>query len=209
MILWRPVGMRELALVFDAGMRAFPSRLPEQPIFYPVLVEAYADQIASTWNTAEDPFAGYVVEMEISDDYASRFAPQTVGSSMHRELWVPAEELEDFNGQLTKPLSVRRAFFGRRFRGHVPEKFGLRGADAYKQIQAMIGTMDYSSFDFMMEVSAIMATFFLIFPFWKAAGAERLGVDAVQLERCLDLIRKSWSLSPRPADLLEEASIAA
>lgn len=209
MILWRPVGMRELALIFEAGMEAFPPRLPEQPIFYPVLVEAYADQIASTWNTAEEPYAGYVVVMEIPDAYGSRFASRTVGASMHRELWVPAEDLPEFNRQLTKPLSVRRAFFGRRFRGHVPERFGLRGADAYKQIQVMIGTMDYSSFDFVLEISANMLTFFLNFPFWKAAGAERLGVDAVQLTRCLDLIRSSWSRAPRPASLVEEVTIVA
>lgn len=36
MILHSPVGIEELALVFDSGMRAFPPRLPEQPIFYPV-----------------------------------------------------------------------------------------------------------------------------------------------------------------------------
>ncbi len=209
MILWRPVGMRELALVFEADMKAFPPRLPEQPIFYPVLVEAYADQIASTWNTATDPFAGYVVAMEIPDDYGSRFSSETVGAPMHRELWVPAEDLEDFNRHLTKPLSVRRAFFGSGFRGHVPEKFGLRGADAYEQIRTMIGSMDDYPFDFAMEVSANRLTFFLNFAFWKAAGAGRLGVDAVQLVRCLDLIRSTWSLAPRPGALVEEASIPA
>jgi hypothetical protein len=35
--LWRPVGPEELALIRAADMRAFPPRLPEQPIFYPVL----------------------------------------------------------------------------------------------------------------------------------------------------------------------------
>ncbi len=37
MILYRPVGMDELRLIYGAGMRSFPPRLPEQPIFYPVL----------------------------------------------------------------------------------------------------------------------------------------------------------------------------
>jgi hypothetical protein len=37
--LWRPVGPAELALIREAEMRAFPPRLPEQPIFYPVLTE--------------------------------------------------------------------------------------------------------------------------------------------------------------------------
>ena len=31
--LWRPVGPAELALIEAAEFRAFPSRLPEQPIF--------------------------------------------------------------------------------------------------------------------------------------------------------------------------------
>jgi hypothetical protein len=33
--LWRPVGPAELALIRASGMRAFPPRLPEQPIFHP------------------------------------------------------------------------------------------------------------------------------------------------------------------------------
>jgi ADP-ribosylglycohydrolase len=37
--LYRPTGPRELALIEASGYRAFPPRLPEQPIFYPVLNE--------------------------------------------------------------------------------------------------------------------------------------------------------------------------
>lgn len=58
MLLWRPVGIRELALIFAAKMAAFPPRLPDQPIFYPVLNEGYATQIARDWNTRSAPFAG-------------------------------------------------------------------------------------------------------------------------------------------------------
>lgn len=29
MLLYRPVGLEELVLVFDAGMKAFPPRLPD------------------------------------------------------------------------------------------------------------------------------------------------------------------------------------
>ena len=38
--------MHELRLVYEAGLKAFPPRLPEQPIFYPVLNFGYAEQIA-------------------------------------------------------------------------------------------------------------------------------------------------------------------
>ena len=53
MILWRPVGLAEMGLVFDSGMRRFPPRLPEQPIFYPVLAESYAAEIARGWNVRD------------------------------------------------------------------------------------------------------------------------------------------------------------
>ena len=49
--LFRPVGANELRLIEATGMRAFPPRLPEQPIFYPVTNEAYAAKIARDWNT--------------------------------------------------------------------------------------------------------------------------------------------------------------
>jgi hypothetical protein len=34
--LYRPVGPEELALLRESGFCAFPPRLPEHPIFYPV-----------------------------------------------------------------------------------------------------------------------------------------------------------------------------
>jgi hypothetical protein len=44
--LRRPVGPAELALIRDSGMRTFPPRLPDQPIFYPALNKDYAVKIA-------------------------------------------------------------------------------------------------------------------------------------------------------------------
>ena len=44
--LYRPVGPKELELIRASGFRAFPPRLPGQPIFYPVLTEEYAVNIA-------------------------------------------------------------------------------------------------------------------------------------------------------------------
>ena len=43
--LYRPIGQKELALIAASDYRAFPPRLPEQPIFYPVLHEEYARQM--------------------------------------------------------------------------------------------------------------------------------------------------------------------
>ena len=48
--LWRPVGKIELDLIEASNWTAFPARLPEQPIFYPVLNREYAQKIARDWN---------------------------------------------------------------------------------------------------------------------------------------------------------------
>ena len=45
MVLYRPVGTKELKLIAESGYKRFPPRLPDQPIFYPVLNEKYADEI--------------------------------------------------------------------------------------------------------------------------------------------------------------------
>ncbi|MBK5721430.1 hypothetical protein JGH11_11150 [Dysgonomonas sp. Marseille-P4677] len=56
--LYRPVGLKELQLIIDLDFKAFPPRLEWQPIFYPVLNQEYAEQIAEKWNT-KDEFSGY------------------------------------------------------------------------------------------------------------------------------------------------------
>lgn len=62
--LWRPVSPQELRLIEAAEMRAFPPRLPDQPIFYPVLSEAYALQITRDWNIPASG-AGYVTRFDV------------------------------------------------------------------------------------------------------------------------------------------------
>jgi hypothetical protein len=99
-VLYRPVGAKELALIEASGFRAFPPRLPEQPIFYPVLNEEYATQIARDWNARQnEDRVGYVTRFRVRSAYLARFQVQVVGARVHEELWVPAEELEEFNAK--------------------------------------------------------------------------------------------------------------
>jgi hypothetical protein len=113
--LFRPVGPAELALIESAGFAAFPPRLPEQPIFYPVTNEAYAtqiarEQIARDWNTRFGSTEGYVTRFAVRADYLARFKRQIVGGSIHEELWVPAEELAEFNANLVGKIEVVSRF---------------------------------------------------------------------------------------------------
>jgi hypothetical protein len=106
--LFRPVGQKELDLIRESGFHAFPPRLSHQPIFYPVLNEEYAVQIARDWNTRDEAsgLVGYVTRFQIPARYAQRYPVQTVGGAEHQELWVPAEELEAFNQQIVGPIEV-------------------------------------------------------------------------------------------------------
>ena len=108
MILYRPVGQAEYDLIAASGFTAYPPRLPEQPIFYPVLNERYAREIAEKWNCRypDAQYTGYVTAFEIDDAYIAQFPVQTVGASYHQELWIPAEELENFNRHIVGTIHI-------------------------------------------------------------------------------------------------------
>ena len=104
-ILYRPVGPKELDLIRASGYRAFPPRLPQQPVFYPVLNVEYAQQIARNWNV-KDSGAGYVTRFAVRKEFAGHYAVQTVGSSAHQELWIPAEDLAEMNRNIVGLIEV-------------------------------------------------------------------------------------------------------
>jgi hypothetical protein len=111
-VLFRPVGQKELELIQNSDYRAFPPRLPSQPIFYPVLNEEYAIQIARDWNTkdAASGYAGYVTRFRVHQAFVTRYPVKTVGSSIHQEYWIPAEDLEEFNRNLVGKIEIIAEF---------------------------------------------------------------------------------------------------
>lgn len=109
--LYRPVGSAELALIEEAGFRAFPPRLPEQPIFYPVTNEAYAAQIARDWNARHnDDGRGYVTRFAVRADFLQAYERKVVGGREHEEFWIPAEELPAFNSAIEGLIEVVAQF---------------------------------------------------------------------------------------------------
>lgn len=108
MILWRPVGQAELKLIEKSGWQAFPTRLVEQPVFYPDLNFPHAEQLAFDWdsktNSHED--GGFVTEFEVDDTYLARFQAETGKINNHSELWVPADKLAEFNTHIIGKIDV-------------------------------------------------------------------------------------------------------
>lgn len=110
--LYRPVGPEELALIAQSGWKKFPPRLPEQPIFYPVMNEEYAIQIARDWNVPASG-SGFVTKFAVDKNYLSKFEIQNVGGTIHNELWIMAEELETFNNHIVGDIEVIQKFFSK------------------------------------------------------------------------------------------------
>jgi hypothetical protein len=107
--LYRPIGPKELELIEASGWREFPPRLADQPIFYPVLNEEYATQIAKDWNVKASG-SGFVTRFHVDAAFVGRYRVETVGGSVHKELWVPAEELAEFNRHIVGPIEVIAKF---------------------------------------------------------------------------------------------------
>ena len=115
--LYRPIGKGELMLIEGLNFEAFPPRLDWQPIFYPVLNQAYANKIALDWNT-KDEFSGYVgavTKFNVNAEYAATFKVENVGDKNHNELWVPAAEIDTFNDNIIGKIEIVKVFVGEKF----------------------------------------------------------------------------------------------
>ncbi len=103
------MGPLELQLIAGSGYREFPPRLPDQPIFYPVLNEEYATQIARDWNVPASG-SGYVTRFQVATDFLAPYPEQTVGGAVHREHWIPAEDLTALNLHIVGLIEVIAEF---------------------------------------------------------------------------------------------------
>jgi hypothetical protein len=88
--------------------------LPQQPIFYPVVTEEYAIAIARDWNVrdAASGFVGYVTRFQVRAAYLSGYDEHLAGGTLHREYWIPADQLEQFNDNIVGLIDVVAEFRG-------------------------------------------------------------------------------------------------
>jgi len=202
MILYRPVGLEELELIYDSGMRAFPARLPQQPIFYPVLDLEYARQTASDWNVKNGQLAGYVTQFKVEDDYISQFEQHTVGGSQHQEFWIPAEAVEEFNRHISGHIKVVEAYFGDKFKGFIPDQFGLQGKNAVEQFTLLTNSYLYKRMEFYLEIKRNHKAVFLNYPFWQTYSFKNPGLQ----KKVVQAIREAWLTSFPKIPLLAPVS---
>ena len=107
-----------MILIIESDYKKFPPRLEWQPIFYPVLDENYASEIAEKWNTRDEAgnYLGFVTKFKVLEDEINKYPTQNVGARNHNELWIPSEELEIFNQAIVGDIEVIKVFVGENFR---------------------------------------------------------------------------------------------
>jgi hypothetical protein len=194
--LFCPVGLNELALIWESGMREFRV-LPHQLILYPATNIDYAREVARDWNTRHDKseFSGFVTAFEIRTRYLSKFKKHTVGSSTHEEYWIPASEMSRFNGAIKGLIQVEEAHFGVRFKGYVPDQHVLKGKGAFAQFVAMARTSDRSSSDFTSHVSANRKAVYLNCLYWENCDFSEYRIDQQQKKLFLKSLKRAWECS--------------
>lgn len=103
--LFRPTGPKELELVAHSGYQCWPPRLPEQPFFYPVSNQAYAEQITKQWNV-KDYGVGYVTKFLVKSAFLAHYEIKQVGNKQHSEWWIPAANLDELNENIVGLIEV-------------------------------------------------------------------------------------------------------
>lgn len=75
-----------------------------------------------SWNLVRWADSIVLLYRPVGVETARRYPVQIAGGSSDRELWVPAEELADFNRHIVGIISVVEAFTGERFVGQLDPK---------------------------------------------------------------------------------------
>ena len=76
-----------------------------------MLNEEYAAWISANWNV-RDYGVGHVLRFAVRADFAARYPVQRAGDHTALELWVPAEELAEFNRNIVGRIELIATYRG-------------------------------------------------------------------------------------------------
>jgi len=189
MILYRPVELEELCLIYQADMRAFPSLLPQQPNFCAVLGEQEATEVARRLGDETDSRAGFVTRFSLDDPGASEFERRIVDD----ELELPAEELGELNAHLGGTIQVIAAFFGEGYVGHAPNSLALGGKNAIAQFLTLLAGVGDSGFYVASNLHRNGEAVFLNFFYWEQHDFTPQRISPARRDRLLEDLKRVWS----------------
>lgn len=133
--------------------------------------------------------AGYVTSFAVDENYRSRLGRHTVGSAVHEECWIPAQELSQFNKAIVGLIAIGKAFLGDSFAGFIPGRAGLKGKTAEDQFLVSARVWDYGLTDFTLEISANRKAVYLnAFSGWAMNSRTSVSTNSISPQPCLE----SW-----------------
>ncbi|WP_337100030.1 hypothetical protein [Paenibacillus sp. YIM B09110] len=189
-----------MKLMLDGDLKGFPPRLPEQPIFYPVLNKPYADQIARSWNT-KDKFSGYVgfvTEFKVASPFIDQFEEQVVGAGMHNELWIPSEQVEELNQNILGRIQLVDVFYGNDYMGLEQEGNTLDNKSLVEQFIYLKDKMSINMNDSKLLIREHWQQIFMNACYWNFAElgiTEQVKADTLSsMIHCWDEIFPDFNL---------------
>lgn len=187
--LYRPVGLTEMQLILAEEPHAFPPRKDDQPYFYPVLTEEYAHQIARDWNTDDSisGFAGFVTKFQIETAYLEQFEVQTVGGSIHKELWIPAADLAQFNEHIRGTIDIIAVYYGDNYEGARHEFRDFAADGMCKFLYALVLKNKH---DFRAEMMLSRREIYINYPYWMTQSYDEIPSD--RLKVFLQYLADAW-----------------
>lgn len=193
--LFRPVGLTEMKLILDSDLKAFPSRLPEQPIFYPVLNKQYADQIASEWNTKDrfSGFVGFVTEFNVKSPFIDQFEKQVVGTKQHEELWIPSEDLEEMNSNIDGLIKLIDVHYGKDYKGLTPELTIFEDKSVIDQFRIWHDIYEYNSMDFYCEIREHWKYILMNYKYWVDIDHTLIGINDDLKNEVISKMKEFWN----------------
>ena len=189
MILYRPVELEELCLVYRADMRAFPVLLPQQPVFCAVLGEQDATEVARRLSTDTDSRAGFVTRFSLDEPAARDFERRIVDD----ELELPAAELGELNSRLTGNIQVIAAFFGEGYVGPMVEGLALGGKTATEQFLTLLAGVGDSGFYVASNLHRSGVAVFANFFFWEQHDFTPERIGPARRDRLLEDLKRVWA----------------
>jgi len=136
-----------------------------------------------------------VTKFSLGDSHLAHYEAHKVGSAIHVEYWIPAEQLPAFNAAIRGMINVESAYFGMGFKGFIRDGFGLKAKDAVAQFIAMARTWDYHRMDFVGEVSIHCKGVYLNFLFWSQFDFTVLGVNQQRRDTIIEALRDAWDFN--------------
>jgi hypothetical protein len=189
MILYRPVALEELCLVYQADMRAFPSLLPQQPAFCAVLGEQDATEVARRLSTETESRAGFVTRFSLDEPAAHEFEQLIVDE----QLELPADELGELNAHLAGKIEVVAAFFGADYVGPAVEDPALGGKGATEQFLALLAGVGDSGFYVASNLHRSGEAIFVNFFYWEQHDFTPERIAPARRDRLLEDLKRVWS----------------